>query len=399
MNIDHAAMLSRQNVSRNCERVDHRAKRNVGLGKVRLGIIGCGSITENAHLPAVLSSSLVDVTALSDIQSERLRSIQRQFDFRSSIYKDYRDTFSKVDAVVLALPNHLHAPIACEFLSRGIHVLCEKPLASSRRDCDRLCEAARSNGAILAVGYVTRFFPSTSLTKELLGSDFLGVLVSFDYEFGTEGGWESISGYNLVRETSGGGVLVVSGSHFIDRMLYLFGDVKVVRYADDCRGGVEANCVASVECEFGGRKIPGCITLSKTHRLSNRLRVVGEKGALEIAEGESRMVTFLPSGGDYRHQLSYMAKPNAADQDDYFKIQLEDFVRAIHTGGDAKITGEQGSRSLTVIEKCYEIATRLEEPWVDSTLQRLARAMPSGFPESQSGSAVEDGSKETNTID
>ena len=113
-----------------------------------------------------------------------------------------------------------------------------------------------------------------------------------DYEFGTAGSWETLSGYNLSRQKSGGGVLVVSGSHFLDRMLYLFDGVSVVKYADDSRGGVEANCVFTLACSVNGDVIEGRVALSKTHLLRNRLRIIGQRGALEIAEGQSHSVTF-----------------------------------------------------------------------------------------------------------
>src|SRR2546427_1671426 len=218
--------------------------------KIRLGIIGCGAIAEGAHLPAALALPNADLTVLSDTSAARLRNIQTEFGLDSIGFTDYRQIFGRVDAVVLALPNVLHAPVGCEFLSRGIHVLCEKPLAPSAEECEAMCRAAAESRAVLAVGYVTRFHPSTELSRELIRSSFLGALRSFDYEFGTAGGWATQSGYNLSRSSAGGGVLVVSGSHFVDRMLYFFDSVDVVDCADDSYGGVEANCIIHFRAEL-----------------------------------------------------------------------------------------------------------------------------------------------------
>ena len=344
---------------------------NKGSDRIRLGIIGCGAITENSHLPAALSSSMVDVTALCDTNESRLRFLERQFGLQSIGFLDYRDTFARVDAVILALPNHLHASVGCEFLLRGIHVLCEKPLALTRSECEELCRTSQNTGAVLATGYVTRFFPSTDLTKELIESDFLGLLTSFDYEFGTEEGWAPLSGYNLMRSTSGGGVLVVSGSHFIDRMLFLFGDTKLTNYADDSRGGVEANCVVMVNSNVRGNSIRGCITLSKTHNLNNRLRVSGSKGILEIREGQKLSVTYFPAHSRLRHEIYYAGTVPSAIDEDYFRVQLEDFILAILMKSEPRINREQGSVSVTFMEECYKIARSLDEPWVDSTLQHF----------------------------
>lgn len=344
---------------------------------LRLGIVGCGAIAEGAHLPAALSSSMVELTALSDNSKSRLGYIQDKFGLGRIGVLDYKEMFSRVDAVVLALPNSLHASVGMEFLSQGIHVLCEKPLATSLRECQELCKKAKEASAVLAVGFVTRFFPSTELTKQLIESDFLGALKSFDYEFGTAGGWAPLSGYNLSSLTSGGGVLVISGSHFVDRMFYLFGDLELVEYTDDNHGGVEANCVARVQGNVRGRSLRGQITLSKTHLLSNRLRIVGERGTLEIREGQSLTVAFLSNETGLRHDISCREKTGSGLEPDYFKVQLEDFIQVIHAGGHPRIDGEQGSKSVAITERCYKIATTLEETWCTATLQRLKSALQS----------------------
>jgi predicted dehydrogenase len=344
-------------------------------GKIRLGIIGCGAIAEGAHLPAALSLPDVDLTALSDTSESRLRQIQTDFGLGPITYTNFQDTFSKVDAVILALPNTLHASVGSEFLSRGIHVLCEKPLASTSNDCDSMCLAAEKSGAILAVGYVTRFHPSTELTRKLMRSGFLGAIQSFDYEFGTAGGWATQSGYNLARATAGGGVLVVSGSHFVDRMLYFFDSVTLIDYMDDSYGGVEANCVARLRAELQGINVPGRITLSKTHRLGNRLRVTGESGILEVREGQSRSVTFFPSGGNLQHEI-YPVGSSVQPEPDYFQLQLSDFLQAIRTGNCPKVDGRQSTQSVVFMEQCYQHATRLEEPWSTATIGHLRHAIP-----------------------
>jgi len=345
-------------------------------GPLRIAIAGCGSITEGAHLPAILASPEVRLVGLVDTSEARLRSLKEKFCPDVPGFRDHKELFDKVDAVVLALPNFLHAPIGTEFLKRGISVLCEKPLSVRKEECVQLCAAAKSGGAVLAVGFVTRFFPSTLLTRHLLETGFLGHLHSFDYEFGTAGGWETASGYNLSRETSAGGVLAISGSHFLDRMLFLFGDVDVVRFLDDSRGGLEANCIAELLAAFDGRRLPGTVTLSKTHRLANRLRIVGEKGVITVAEGQTLSVTFFLSGSDLRQEIFPAGIVPGAPEQDYFRHQLEDFVRAIREDTEPRVAGEQGLKSAALMEECYARAERLDEPWCDAAIHNFRRALP-----------------------
>jgi hypothetical protein len=73
-------------------------------------------------------------------------------------------------------------------------------------------------------------------------------------------------------------------------MLYFFGDVEVVRLLDDSGGGVEANCTAEFRAVYAGRDVLEMVTLSKTHRLSNRLRIVGEKGVTVVREGQTKSI-------------------------------------------------------------------------------------------------------------
>jgi predicted dehydrogenase len=347
---------------------------SVPTGRVRIGIIGCGAIAEGAHLPAVLSSPQVELTAISDLSTARLEWLRRRYRLGPIAVPDYREVVGRVDAVILALPNHLHAPVGVELLSRGIHVLCEKPLALTRQECEQLCQTARSTSSVLAVGFVARFFPSTELTKQLVESGFLGELQSFEYEFGDPGGWSPFSGYNLARSTCGGGVLVVSGSHALDHMIHLFVDVDVIRHADDSRGGIEANCTTSFAATVDGRPLRGRVVLSKTHRLSNRIRIVGERGTLEVAGRQTRSVTYLPSGSGERQELTAATPPLTDAEPDYFQLQLHDFVNAIRTGAAPRVDGEQATRSVQLTERCYVLASALEEPWCEATLERLARA-------------------------
>ena len=346
------------------------------MTKLRLGIVGCGAITEGAHLPAALTSDTVDLTALVDVSKVRLGHLNRQYGLSCLMATDVTEVMSQVDAVILAIPNALHASIGVKLLSSGIHVLCEKPLAVTAQECEELCLAARKGSAVLAVGYMTRFYPSTVLTKDLLDSGFLGEILSFGYEFGTEGGWAPLSGYNLKRETSGGGVLIISGSHFIDRMLYLFGKVRMVKYYDDSRGGVEANCILDVIGTVNDTDCPGMITLSKTHRLANALRITGERGVLMIREGQSLSVTFTPLGSNLSHEVTFPQSGGVGPEEDYYRVQLEDFVHAIQSRQEPRVNGESGAASAALIEQCYSSVTPLEEKWCDTTLSQLMPALP-----------------------
>jgi hypothetical protein len=89
-------------------------------------------------------------------------------------------------------------------------------------------------------------------------------------------------------------------------------------------------------------------------------------------------VTYYPAHSDFCHEISRKADAaSAAAEDDYFQRQLEDFVRAIQTGSEPRVSGERGLDSVALMEQCYQMATPLEEPWVDVPLERLKEILPS----------------------
>ena len=335
----------------------------------RLGIVGCGKIAEASHIPAVLSSPNVELVAVVDSNRERLNFITRSFCLSCLTTTSCEDLRGKVDGVLLLLPNYLHQPIGCMFLQNGIHVLCEKPLSNTMKEGELLCEAADASGCVLAVGYATRFLPNVELMQRLLSQNFLGRLERFEYEYGGIGGWPSVSNYNLYRSQSGGGVLVANGSHFLDRMLSWFDTPHSFEYSDDSHGGIEANCLATFVFENG---LTGMMRLSKTQTLPNRFRVYGERGSLEMDDRKQLSLTFVPqSQPDLKHEISATDAPQSLPQGYLFQRQIEDFVCAIRTGSQPRVSGRQGLVTTSLIEQCYQRRTPIAEPWTFEVLPRL----------------------------
>lgn len=335
----------------------------------RLGIVGCGKIAEASHIPAALSLPNVELCAVIDSNRERLNFITRSFRLSCFVTTSCEDLKGKVDGVLLLLPNYLHQPIGCTLLQNGIHVLCEKPLTNTTKEGELLCEAAEASGCVLAVGYATRFLPNVELMKRLLDQGFLGRLERFEYEYGGVGGWSSVSNYNLYRSQSGGGVLVANGSHFLDRMLSWFGTPHSFEYSDDSHGGIEANCLATFVFDNG---LTGKMRLSKTQTIPNRFRVYGERGSLEMDERKQSSLTFIPrSQPDLKHEISATDAPQSLPESYLFQRQIEDFVHAIRTGSQPRVSGRQGLVTTSLIEQCYQSRTAVAEPWTFDVLPQL----------------------------
>jgi predicted dehydrogenase/nucleoside-diphosphate-sugar epimerase len=353
--------------------------------KTRLGIVGCGRVAAECHIPAALSASNAELVAVADSTEDRLADILSTFSLSCLATTSYIDLIGNVDAVLLLLPNHLHYSVGSEFLAEGVHVLCEKPLATTTRDGRLLCELAEAKGLVLAVGYMKRFESNCDLMKRLLDQQFLGRLDRFDFEYGSTGHWSPVSGYNLQRQQAGGGVLMINGCHVLDRMLYWFGCPSSVEFSDDSHGGVEANCLAAFA--FGSGLI-GEVRLSRTQSLRNRFRLYGERGYIEIHESQHGSLSFVPSDGSgLRHEISADIGPKSGTNSDCFRLQIEDFAQAIQSGTQPRVTGRQGLASVHLIERCYQTRTALSESWVSDSLPRRSSACwepPRGTPTQRS---------------
>ena len=326
---------------------------------VRLAIVGCGRITEDSHLPAALKSAYVELGALVDGNEERASRLARMYGTRCPIDSDLERVLERVDCALIATPNHTHFPLARAALERRRPVLIEKPLTVSFAEAVSLRDLARSRGVFIAVGFHTRHYPVVGLVKRLLLEGRLGQVRSFHFEYGTRGGWAPHTGYNLQREQSGGGVLVVNGTHYIDRMIHWFGMPSSFEYWDDSYGGVEANCEARLE--FGGG-ITGSLRFSKTLDLKNEFRLETDRYHVWVPWSERDRVTAWPHDAPDVEMTFGDARRTAPA--DCFHAQLDEFARAVRGDGAPTVDGEAGLLSVKLCEDFYAHRRQLPEPWL-----------------------------------
>lgn len=334
-----------------------------GREPVRLGIVGCGAITESSHLPAALRSPGISVAALVDADRKSAQRLARRFGLRCAVELSLEAVLSKIDGVIVATPNHTHAPVATVALEQGVPVLIEKPIATSYAEAIQLCELAESKGAFISVGYKSRFYPGVQLLKSLLERRFLGKILSFHYEFGSRDGWNPVSGYNLDRRQTGGGVLI--GTHFVDRMLYWFGEPKGFAYADNSRGGPESNCKAELYFDNELGQFSGTFFLSNCIHLANTFILEAENYRCEIGDLQTESVSLVPRNWPDLRFDCFADSHGLSANGDYFRIQLEEFCRVVRQGGQPTVDGRFAARSVSLIEEMYKTRQQLPEPWLD----------------------------------
>lgn len=343
--------------------------------KFRLAIAGSGLITRSSHLPAALALDAVELVGLVDPVVERARQLATEYGLRVKTAGDIGELFGEVDGVLVATPNHTHADVACRCLRAGIGTLIEKPLATSVAEGEAILEAAALSGAVVAVGYVTRFRESTVFLKELLDDCAFGSVRRFVHQFGTAGGWAPLSAYNLNASAAGGGVLVVTGTHFLDRMLHYWGMPDEVALESDARGGPEANCMAGFGFARGDGEIRGAAIYSKTLRLPGGLVVQTDRGHLRLADSETADIEWFPSDAPSRMEIVRRHGPARFPLDaDSFALQIEDFVEAVRGTRAPMVSGSQGLASLALIERLYATLRPMAVDWYASAATAIRAA-------------------------
>ncbi len=213
--------------------------------EIRVGIVGCGAIA-GIHLRALNQIPGARCTALYDIDRGRAESLRASHGLKAEVLGDLSQMAVVADAVILALPNAFHAEYAVRLLKSGLHVLCEKPLATTLADAEHMAKVARQEERTLMCGLIRRFYASTELAAEAIRREIVGRPVHCDIR-------ESSWGWPFSRaffdpQISGGGVLIDTGPHTLDLLSHLLGPLELISYEDDAEGGVEANAFMKLEC-------------------------------------------------------------------------------------------------------------------------------------------------------
>lgn len=324
----------------------------------RIAVIGCGAVTELRHLPT-LAALGIKPALLIDTNLQRARDLAAGFGV-SGVSDDYGAAV-KVDAAIVALPHYLHARVSVDLLRSGVHVLVEKPMALSGAECNEMIMAATVGRAILAVGLMRRFLHGVRWTKATLASGLLGAIRSFDVREGSVLKWPMTSGSVLQKQSAGGGVLVDTGAHTLDLLLWWLGDVVACEYYDDSYGGVETDCRLILKMASGAE---GTVELSRARNLRGTAVLRGERGMVEIGLTTNRVMSDQKAVLEYSNGCGKGHELPSQTFHDLFRLQLRDWLRAIETGDSPRVSGVEGARGIVLIEACYQQRHLLELPWV-----------------------------------
>ena len=195
---------------------------------VKVGIIGCGGIGNNKHMPALHKIENVRMVAFCDIIAQRAEDAKVKFGTPDAkVYTDYKELLAdpEIEVVHVLTPNREHAEITIAALHAGKHVMCEKPMAKTAEGARAMVAAAKETGKKLAIGYQHRMKPQARYAKEYIESGALGDIYYVNCLATRRRGTPNW-GVFLDAEAQGGGPIIDIATHSLDLTLYLMNNYE-----------------------------------------------------------------------------------------------------------------------------------------------------------------------------
>lgn len=331
------------------------------MKKLKVGVIGCGSIAQHRHLPEYQWNEQVELVAVCDIHEGRVKEIAEKYQVKA--YTEYEELLEdkEIEAVSVCTPNYLHAPISIAALKAGKHVLCEKPMATSKEEAEQMIEAAKASGKKLMIGHNQRFVKSHQKARQLIKSGEVGKIHSFRTAFGHGGpeGWsvEGKEGWFFNKEKAFIGAMGDLGVHKADLLRYILDEefVEVGAFVETNAkdfSNVDDNAVCVLKSKSG---VIGTLAASwaYTAKEDNSTIIYGEKAVLRLEDHPNySLIVQYANGEVVNYELGRIQSNDAGGQNKSGVI--DHFVESITEDKDPLITGEEGKQSLGIILAALE---------------------------------------------
>ncbi|MER7279308.1 Gfo/Idh/MocA family oxidoreductase [Dactylosporangium sp. NPDC000244] len=319
---------------------------------MRLGIIGTGIVAAE-HLEAARAVAGVRVTAVCDIRADSTRAIAAAAG--AAAYADHRAMLARerLDAVVVTAPHALHARLTLDAAAAGVHVLVEKPMATTVADCTAMIEACAAAGVVLAVGHVVRFDPVAHRAAEALRSGTVGDVLAISHRRTSHYRRGSRPGWFFDPAMAGGGIVMNVGIHGLDRIQWLGGGSVVAATGRVWRRdghAVETDAMGTVELDSG---VPASFLLtSAVPAYLDETVVVCERGSLRWSAADGAVLS--RDDGTETPLATGPAGPAAA-----FAAQLADFAAACRDRRAPAVGGDYGRGVVETVHAIYAAAGSL----------------------------------------
>jgi predicted dehydrogenase len=320
------------------------------LKKIKVAVIGCGTIANSAHIPAYMANADSEIKYFCDIVKERAEKAVTDYGCGEAV-SDYRVILNdpEIEAVSICTPNHVHASIAIDFLRAGKNVLCEKPAARTYAEALEMQKVQHETGKVLNIGVVNRFNTGVNIIKKMIENGDLGELYHVYVSFRAQRSIPGLGGMFTTKSIAGGGALIDWGVHFLDIVMYCSGDPqpKTVTGQAYCKLGRDMEKYSYLNMWAGPPNYSG--TYDVDDFVTAMIRTEGPSITLNGAWAQNigvdeMYIDFLGDKAGIRLQYGadfklYSAQNGALletipkfNMGDHFKNEINSFIDCVQTG-------------------------------------------------------------------
>jgi predicted dehydrogenase len=343
------------------------------MDAIRVAIIGTGGMA-NTHAMTLKKEPDVRIAACCDVVRKTAETFAAKHEV-PAVYTDYRELLAKesLDAVSVVTSDAAHCEVSVAAFRKGLHVLCEKPIATSSAEAGRMLRAARASGKIHMIHFSYRSIPALERARQLVADGELGAVRHVEASYlqcwlanDVWGDWHSSPWmlWRMSRKYSGG-TLADIGCHIMDFATYVVGDIASLRCSmksfpkgvprNTCKGyklDADDSFFATAEFASGALGVIHATRWATGHANCLRLRVFGDRGALVVDSetGNDKLRVCLEKF--HARNLLWSELPAKAPDTPV----IARFIRAIRTGKPESPTFEDGVRARAYQDACIASA-------------------------------------------
>jgi UDP-N-acetyl-2-amino-2-deoxyglucuronate dehydrogenase len=328
----------------------------------KFGVIGCGNIGKR-HIAVLDAEPNAHISAICDVDEEKCKALSTLYG-NIPYYTDYKELLTKadVDFITIATPHGLHAEMTIAAAKHGLHILVEKPMALSVDDCNAMIKAANDHKVKLYVVKQNRYNIPVKITREALNLGKLGkvfmvqcnVMWNRHQEYYNESDWRG----SLQLE---GGALHTQVSHFIDLMIWMFGDiVESKTLIDTLNHSIEIEDCGVSSLRFSSGVLGSLLwtTCVYNKNYEGSITILAEKGTIKIGGKYLNKIEYwdvedfpLPDGDIFVDQPNNYGKyhGSSSNHDKLIHEIVENFTIQM----DGAVEGPEALKTIEAISNIY----------------------------------------------
>jgi predicted dehydrogenase len=329
--------------------------------RVGFAIVGLGRLSLNQILPAFGSSEYCKPVALVSGDRAKALKIAAQYGIKESSIYDYAGyeqlaKNSEVKVIYIVLPNGMHEEYVVRGAKTGKHILCEKPMATSSKEAERMIAACAQAKVKLMIAYRQQYEPHNRALRQLVTEGKLGKLRGFVSSNSQQQG--DPTQWRLKKALAGGGCLPDVGLYCLNASRFLSGEeptevmAQIWQPTDDPRfSEVEASCSFSLKFPTG--YVATCTTSYDVHK-SQFLKMEGTTAWAEMSPAyayHGNRLVWSHLDGEHETQVAPQI-----EEKDQFALEMDHFAECVLEGKAPKTPGEEGLRDHRIMEAIYESA-------------------------------------------